>query len=308
MRPTRLRQLEAFHALLQTGSVTRTAELLSISQPAVSKLLRSLEAETGLPLFNRLRRRLVPTPEAHRLWVEVERLFLSARRVDEVARDIRGFGTGELRVAALPILGLRFLPGVLAKMRARHRRLRLSLAVESSQQVAGTVLAHGADIGFVLPLADERRLARGGTIWLPAVAVLPRTHRYARHRVLTPAEFAGDVFISLGRGYRMRHLVDGLFDDHGVPRRLEIETQNAAAACELAASGAGVTVVDLVTATSIRDRAAVIPITPTVSFQIDIVLPLTGSVSGLVREMMQRVRRDLDGAEVVLNPGAAVAV
>jgi len=64
MTPSRLRQLEAFRAVMQSGSVSRAAQRMYLSQPAVTKLLRGLEDETGLPLFDRSRRHLQPTPEA----------------------------------------------------------------------------------------------------------------------------------------------------------------------------------------------------------------------------------------------------
>ena len=67
MTPSRLRQLEAFRAVMQSGSVSRAAQRMLLTQPAVTKLLRSLEDETGLPLFDRSRRHLQPTPEAVKL-------------------------------------------------------------------------------------------------------------------------------------------------------------------------------------------------------------------------------------------------
>ena len=60
MTPSRLRQLEAFRAVMQSGSVSRAAQRMFLSQPAVTKLLRGLEDETGLPLFDRSRRHLQP--------------------------------------------------------------------------------------------------------------------------------------------------------------------------------------------------------------------------------------------------------
>lgn len=304
MTPVRLRQLEAFHGMLQTGSVTRTAELLSLSQPGISKLLHALEVETGLKLFSRERRRLIPTAEAHRLHAVVEKMFESTRRVDQMAHDILNAGLGELRVVALPMFGLGLLPLVLARMRRRHAGLRVSLSVESSQQVMTMLRAEQADVGFTLPLADGT-LPRAGTFALPGLAVLPSTHVHAHRRVLSPADLAGDVFISLGRGYRARDLVDGLFEAHGIARKLEIETQNALAACELAVAGAGVTVADCITAAQMRGRAAVVPITPSVSFQVEAVLPLSGSASGLVRELLQLTRDAVDQAVAESTVGPA---
>jgi DNA-binding transcriptional LysR family regulator len=291
--PTRLREFEAFDAVLRCGSVTRAAELLGISQPAVSKLLRSLEIETELRLFDRVRRRLIPTPEARRLHDEVVRLFASARRVTELADEMRTSGHGELRVAALPILGLRFLPKLLAEFRVRHPGLKVAVAMESSREVRESLLNLTADIGFVLPLTDQAPLTHAWTIRVPGVAVVPRQHRLAKRRKLAPAELDGENFISLGRAYRMRYLVDALFDSERVSRRLDIETQNASVACELAAHGAGVTVVDAVTAADFADRAAICALAPTVEFQFNVLIPPASSPPMLVRELMDLVTKTL---------------
>ena len=89
MTPMRLRQYRAFHILMQTGSVTRAAELLSISQPAVSKLLQSLESDIGVALFDRSRRRLTPTMEADRLHEHVDQFFQMANGIDGIANQLR---------------------------------------------------------------------------------------------------------------------------------------------------------------------------------------------------------------------------
>ncbi|HAD86250.1 MAG TPA: transcriptional regulator, partial [Rhodospirillaceae bacterium] len=70
-----LRQVEAFRAVFQTGSMTAAGELMGGSQPAVSRLIRDLEAETGLPLFERAGGRVIATPDAVALIREVERSF-----------------------------------------------------------------------------------------------------------------------------------------------------------------------------------------------------------------------------------------
>ena len=62
----RLRHIEVFHAIMQAGSVSGAAQLLHISQPAVTKVLQHAELQLGLQLFDRVRGKLVPTPEAQR--------------------------------------------------------------------------------------------------------------------------------------------------------------------------------------------------------------------------------------------------
>jgi DNA-binding transcriptional LysR family regulator len=141
MTPTRLRQLDAFRAVVRSGSVVRAAEMLSLSQPAVTKLLRALEEETNLALFDRRSRRLVPTHEARRFVAELDLLFEAAKRVDRLANDMRNSGLGEFRVAAMPSLGADFLPKLLTRFSQAAGSFRVSITVASSLEVEDLVQA-----------------------------------------------------------------------------------------------------------------------------------------------------------------------
>src|SRR5262245_3427845 len=107
-----LRQIEAFRALMLSGTVQGAADLMRISQPAVSRLLGELERSSGLALFDRARRRLRPRPEAHLFFREVQQAFAGLDRLRQKAHDIRAFGLGELRVATVPALAVGFIPQV----------------------------------------------------------------------------------------------------------------------------------------------------------------------------------------------------
>lgn len=99
MRPN-IRQIEAFNAVVKCGSVTRAAEDLFVSQPAVTKLIRAFEDACGFPLFIRESGRLRPTPEARRLYLETEKLLLGVAQIDRAARPrgivatVRAFALG----------------------------------------------------------------------------------------------------------------------------------------------------------------------------------------------------------------------
>ena len=293
MTPQRLRRLQAFHLLMRTGSVTQTAEALSISQPAVSKLLQALEAETRLVLFDRTRRRLHPTADARRLHQEVERLFRTASGIDHLANEIRSAGVGELRIAVLPLLGARVLPLWLAGFAAGHPGLRASLMVVTSQRIVRTIAAEEADVGFALALTGDLGVARRPFTELPGVVVLPPAHRLAARPVLAPKDLEGEVFISLGRQDDARELVDSLFESHGVGRDLGIETNISAAACALVAGGAGVALVDPIAPMSFGADLVVRPIQPTVKFRIEILTPLGRPPSDLVERFVRLARARL---------------
>jgi DNA-binding transcriptional LysR family regulator len=264
---TRIRQLEAFHAVLQTGSATRAAELLRISQPSVSKLLQDLEKEIGVSLFERTRKRLFPTPEGHRLGQEVEALFLKLSHIEHVANEIRAKGIGELRIAALPALGLRLIPQMLANLRRERPEIRAVLSVVSSQHTVEMVASGAADLGFAYPVpGTPATLMRHTLAVLPAVAVLPRGHRLARRAALTPRDFEGEPMVSLGREDRTRDNMELVFEKVSLGLAVAVETPFAAVACELVAAGVGAGLVDPVTASFFRDRLVIKPLEPGFSF------------------------------------------
>src|SRR6266700_5404265 len=104
------RQVEAFRAMMLTGSVTESAKLMAVTQPAVSRLLRDFRVLLKMELFERRGSGLVPTASATALYMEVERSFVGLDRIATAAEEIRGRRTGTLRIAALPALSNGYLP------------------------------------------------------------------------------------------------------------------------------------------------------------------------------------------------------
>jgi DNA-binding transcriptional LysR family regulator len=288
----RIRQLEAFHAVMQTGSVTRAAELLQISQPSASKLLQELERGTGVALFQRVRKRLVPTPEGRRLGREVEGLFLKLSHIEHVANEMRAIGPGELRIAALPALGLALVPRQLSAFRRSRPEIRAALTVASSQRVVEMVAAGEADVGFAYPVpGTPPTLERHGLGVLEAVAVLPRGHKLGQRKLLKPADFEGEAFVSLGREDRTRDNMEAVFGASRLGAEAAIETPFAAVACELVASGAGVALVDPITAHFFRDRVLVRPLRPSFGFNFGVLAVAGQPRSAIAQDFVELVSR-----------------
>ena len=102
----RLRHIEVFHAVMQTGSVSKAAELLGISQPAASKVLSHAESALGFRLFERIKGRLRPTAEAALLFVEVEKIQDGMGQVRSLAENLQRRPEGRLHIGCLPSLAL----------------------------------------------------------------------------------------------------------------------------------------------------------------------------------------------------------
>src|SRR5476649_2882620 len=118
-----LKQIEVFRAIMLTGSISGAAKLLHVSQPAVSRLISYTEQRLGLLLFQRIKGRLYPTPEARRLFEEVSAVYQSVQRVNDLAEN----RIGQLRIASSPNLGQSLMPRAVAIFCQRYPEVRIVL-------------------------------------------------------------------------------------------------------------------------------------------------------------------------------------
>lgn len=150
------RALEAFLAVMRAGSVSGAAARLSISQPAASRLIRDLETQTGLLLFDRVGNRISPTEAAHALASEVERAFVGLSEIEVAAREIGRGRRERLRIASMPVLSLTLIPDVAADIQASGhlRDLDLEILSFSTQSVIHMVASRQVVLGFVAPVME----------------------------------------------------------------------------------------------------------------------------------------------------------
>ncbi|MCP3477578.1 LysR substrate-binding domain-containing protein [Bradyrhizobium sp. CCGUVB1N3] len=292
------RQVEAFRAMMLTGSVTEAAKLMAVTQPAVSRLLRDFQALLKMELFERRGTGLVPTAVATALYTEVERSFVGLERITAAAEEIRGRRTGSLRIAALPALANGYLPRLAGHFLKERPNLNLAFFGVISPIVVDWVLNNQCDIGFAeVPIAHSG-LPRLRLPALARVAVLPAGHRLADKDVLEPRDFEGETFISLSAGSASRHLVDQAFHRNDVRRVLRVETTLSEIMCGMVSSGLGVAICDPFTAQEFTTRGVIVRrFLPRIDFEFSAVLPAQRSPSPVALDLVEALRRALGEME-----------
>jgi DNA-binding transcriptional LysR family regulator len=242
------RQIEAFRAVMVAGGVTAAAEVLRISQPAVTRLIHDLQHALSLTLFERRGRRLLPTSEAQSLYREVERQFVGLDAIQQAARDLRERRAGFLRIAAMPALAAGFLPRFAGRFLKSRPKLDLAIFGSLSSAVLDWIATGHCELGFAhMPMENASIIARRLTP-VPAVAIVPEAHRLAEKRVIRPKDLAGEAFIAIEPTTPLRHHIDVAFSNSGAVYAARAETPLSMIACGLVASGAGVSIVDPLTA------------------------------------------------------------
>ncbi|WP_175721513.1 LysR family transcriptional regulator [Burkholderia anthina] len=288
-----IRQLKVLRTVITTGTTTQAAEILNITQPAVSSVISNFERELGFALFERTKGRLTPTPEALRLADEAEKTISSFNRISEMARDLRENKAGNLRVACLPSLALDFLPRVLASFLADRPKISSSLQIQSSTKVREWVASQYVDVGIAELPADDPMIE-----WEPlemqCVCVLPKAHPLAKKKVVTPADLDGVPFISLNQDHMTFARISNAFEAAGAKLTIRVEAGLFSPACVLVAEGVGVSLVDPVTARAHAGRGIVArPFEPPIPFNIALMYPAYRPRSRLVNEFVSLFKEKL---------------
>ena len=172
--------LQSFLAVAETGSFSRAAERVFLTQPAVSKRIAALESSLGTALFDRIGKRTQLTPAGTALYERARRVL---RELDDVKRsiaDLSGTIAGELRLATSHHIGLHRLPEPLKEFHTTYPQVRLDLRFMDSEQACNEVARGEIEIAIVtLPPKLERPL-KAETVWDDPLDIV-----VARHHPLT---------------------------------------------------------------------------------------------------------------------------
>jgi DNA-binding transcriptional LysR family regulator len=239
-----LRQIEVFRAVMVTGSISGAAQLLFVSQPAVSRLLSHTEARVGFPLFKRIRGRLHATPEAKKLFHEVEQVYAGVKRVNELARELRDYQEGILNLVASPSVGQMVLPMAMAEYRHKNPQVKLTFQYLGHTPLMERLLHRQADLALtILPLNHpnlEMEEIGSGRL----VCICPYNHPLARRATLAVSDLLPFPLVSYDRTSPFGAMVEALFEASGETVRSAIEVGSPQNACALVQAGAGIALVD----------------------------------------------------------------
>ena len=306
MPAVNLRHIEIFHAVMTAGNLTEAARLLHTSQPTVSRELARFEKVIGLTLFERSRGRLHPTVQGLRLFEEVQRSWYGMDRIVSAAESLREFRQGELSIVCLPVFSQSFLPLLLQPFLARYPEVSLNVVPQESPLLEEWLSAQRHDLGLTETLSTPAGTERAPLLTLNEVCVLPAGHPLAQRKVLIPQDFQGENYISLSRSDSYRQLLDALFSEHQVKRRMVVETHSAASVCAMVRAGVGVSVVNPLTALDYANSGVVVrPFSIDVPFTVSLIRPLHRPASALVdafsAHLQQTVSRIIAPLEAVLT-------
>ena len=236
------RHLRAFVAIVDAGGFARAANRLNLSQPALSRQIRALEQDLGVPVFDRMGRRVQLTSEGEDLLRRSRRLLAEADSLGERARVLKSGETGVLRVGATPQVIENLLANFLSEHRRRHPDVEVHLVEDGGVRLA--VRLQRGDVHLVLTAATAVEGFDGRLLYpMHTLAALSPTHPLARRIVLEVADLADEPLLVLRRDFGSREWFDAACSVAHTRPRVLLESGAPHTLIALAATGYGIAII-----------------------------------------------------------------
>ncbi|HEY0296135.1 MAG TPA: LysR substrate-binding domain-containing protein [Bordetella sp.] len=242
-----LRYLEVFRLVMQTGTIKGAAALMHVSEAAVSKLLGTAERRMGLALFERVKGRLIPTPEARRLYEEVELLWTRVERIENLTASLANPDGGSLTVAISPSLGTTVAPAAATALLARLPRATINIELLIPQLLVQALVDGIAELGVSLSPQEHPSLQVLQRYPCGLACVMPRGHPLAKKRVIGPADLRGHAVVSFPQALAYGITEAQLYGSHADEINVRLNVRSGQTACWFSLAGAGVAIVDAAT-------------------------------------------------------------
>lgn len=205
-----LYHLRVFQTVAEHEHITRASEELILSQPAVTKIIQSLEHEVGLELIERHGRRIVLTHAGHVLHNYARRMFALEREMEEALAVLRDVEAGEVTLAANTTTGVYLLPPIVSRFRALYPQVALHITILNSHEIIEQTLNWTLDFGLVE--GDPSTLPPGLHVEVFAkdelVLVVSPGHPWSGLRELSPEALREGELLLREQGSGIREVIE----------------------------------------------------------------------------------------------------
>jgi len=238
MKNATLRQLRVFESAARHLSLTRAAEELHLTPPAVSIQIRQLEGHAHAELFERAGRGLKLTQAGEEVLAHARGILGHIVAAEEAIEGLAALEQGLLDVAVINA-GDYFFPWLLAAFRERHPRIHVRISVGNRDELLERLAAHGVDLAVMSHPPADKRFAAESFAPHPHVIVAAPGHPLVGRRTMPLARAAKEPLITREPGSATRLAMEQAFNEAGVVPRIEMEIASNETIKQAVAAGFG---------------------------------------------------------------------
>ncbi|MFN2746750.1 MULTISPECIES: LysR family transcriptional regulator [Bacillus] len=235
-------QLEYFQALARIQHVTKAAECLSISQPALSRSIHRLEVYLGVQLFDRQGRTIRLNKYGEIFLRRVDVMMKEFHDGKEEIKQLLDPDHGEVSLGFLHTLGTTIVPDLIGSFKRQHPGIQFHLRQNHSYWLLDKLKSGELDLCLLQSIKPEKSI-HWVQLWSEELFLfVPKGHRLADCESVTLDEVAKEPFIVLKNGYALRYTVDELFEKAQIQPEILFEGEEVATAAGFVASGLGISI------------------------------------------------------------------
>lgn len=256
------RQLETFREVMRSRTTQAAAETLRISQPAVSNAIRQMEAHIGFDLFERVGKRLVPTPDAEEIFRDSEAIFELYSVFTQRLESRKSNTIGALRIVCTPPVANALMPPAISDFVAGRPKVRINLDSRRIDGLFEALETRRADLGFALNPPERPNLVRQPLALVQMVCAFPPGHPLMEKSAITADDLNDYPLVLFEPDSKLNLILQENYLTENLRANAVAEVRYTSLACLLAEAGIGPTIVDSLTAAGQRYKLEYRPLYP----------------------------------------------
>jgi DNA-binding transcriptional LysR family regulator len=235
-----LRKLEIFYCVAEKLNMTTVSKEMHISQPAISQMIKEMEEELEVRLFNRLGKRLYLTDEGELFKTYSRRMLNLYQEFEEVLEEKKDFKKGKLKLGASSTIGIYVMPKLIQEFIKEFPEIDISLKIGNTEDIANMILKNDIDFAFVEAEVDMNEI-KSEEIWKDELILITNPkHRWGDLCEIDESELKNEKFILREEGSGTRKVFEAAMKNNHIKYRESFTLGNTEAIKEIIMTGLGI--------------------------------------------------------------------
>lgn len=219
-----LKNLRYFTAIVDQGNLSKASKAVHISQPALTVAMQNLEAELGIPLFERAGRRMHPTKEGYELYQHARVLLSQAEQVKAYMMSLKSLNHGEITLAAPVTLGTSRLVNPIADFMVKHPNVRINFIQMGGPDIERALLNREIDFGFLSRPPDTDKISRTPICYIPLHVFVRKSHPLAKEPYITWRQTFDHPLVTFPKSYMLYRSLINRAQEYRRPANIILST------------------------------------------------------------------------------------
>lgn len=240
-----LNQLKVFYYTAKFGSISKAADELCVTQPAVTKQIKKFQTYYNITFFNKFGRKVVLTDAGKSLYRIAERIFEIENQAEELIRDFQQLKSGNIHILTVESFGAYYLPYIAGLFNKSYPKIHISTYILSVEEVIKNTLKFNCDIGFVSFINQCDNLVAEEILEDIIVLIVPPDHPLTRKRYVDPKDLQGMDMVMSETGSGTRTIADNFITEHKILIHPTYECSNSEEVKRAVENGMGLSLLSL---------------------------------------------------------------